>query len=145
MIRHVVLAAAALAIGVTGVVAQGDPISTRKELMKGVGGQSRVAREMVEGKRPFDVNAAKKVLATYADAGQKLPGLFPDNSKTGGETKALPAIWEKKADFNALAAKFSKEAQEAEAKVKDLDSFKAVMGEVGKNCGACHNTYRAKS
>ena len=30
------------------------------------------------------------------------------------------------------------------AAVKDLDSFKAQMGEVGKNCGGCHNTYRKK-
>ena len=28
--------------------------------------------------------------------------------------------------------------------VKDLDSFKAAMAEVGKDCGGCHNTYRKK-
>ena len=36
------------------------------------------------------------------------------------------------------------QAKAAAAAVKDLDSFKAQMGEVGKNCGGCHNTYRKK-
>ena len=41
-------------------------------------------------------------------------------------------------------AKLSSDAKAADATVKDLDSFKAAMGEVGKNCGGCHNTYRKK-
>jgi len=28
--------------------------------------------------------------------------------------------------------------------VKDLDSFKAEMAEVGKNCGGCHQPYRKR-
>jgi len=38
----------------------------------------------------------------------------------------------------------STDAKAAEPKVKDLDTFKAAMGDVGKDCGACHNTYRKK-
>jgi len=40
--------------------------------------------------------------------------------------------------------KMSTDAKAAEPKVKDLDTFKAAMGDVGKDCGACHNTYRKK-
>ena len=29
--------------------------------------------------------------------------------------------------------------------MKDLDSFKAALGDVGKNCGGCHDTYRKKA
>jgi cytochrome c556 len=145
MIKHVVIAAAAVALGVTGVVAQGDPIAARKDVMKGNGAQSRTLREMAEGKRPFDAAAAKKAFAAMAAGADKLGTLFPDNSKTGGDTKALPVIWEKKADFNAAIAKFAKDAKDAEAKVKDLDSLKAALGEVGKNCGGCHNAWRQKS
>jgi cytochrome c556 len=33
----------------------------------------------------------------------------------------------------------------AEAKVTDLDSFKAAFGNIGKNdCGGCHEKYRVK-
>ena len=100
---------------------------------------------MIEGKQPFDLAAAHKVLATFAGVADKMKPLFPDSSKTGGDTAALPAIWENKADFDAKMVKFSTDAKAQDANVKDLDSFKAAMGEVGKNCGGCHNTYRKKA
>jgi len=144
MLIRLALAAAIAAVGVTAVVAQGDPIAARKALMKANSDQARNAREMIEGKKPFDLAAAKKVFAQFEDTAAKLPNLFPDSSKTG-DTKALPVIWEKKSEFNAAAAKFGADAKAAEGKVKDLDSFKASMGDVGKNCGSCHNAWRAKS
>jgi cytochrome c556 len=143
MIVRTVLGVAALAIGVTAVVAQSDPIAARKAIMKENGAQSRIATEMIEGKRPFDLAAAKKVLATFADSATKVKPLFPENSKSG-DTAALPAIWEKKADFDAKLAKFGDEAKAAEAKVKDLDTFKTEVNEVRKNCGGCHQPYRKR-
>jgi len=144
MMKRLVLAAALAAIGVTAVVAQGDPIAARKAIMKENGNQSRIAREMIEGKQPFNLDAAKKVLATFAETHDKATALWPDSSKTGGDTASLPAIWENKADFEAKLTKFSAESKAASAKVTDLDSFKAQMGEVGKNCGGCHQTYRKR-
>jgi cytochrome c556 len=144
MKTRIVLAVALAAFGVTAVVAQSDPIAARKALMKENGGQSRIAREMMEGKRPFNLAAAKKALATFEASATKAKALFPANSKTGGETAALPAIWEKKADFEAKLAKFGADSKAAAAKVKDLDSLKAQMAIVGKNCGGCHKDYRAK-
>src|ERR1700741_3694770 len=111
-----------LAFGATALVAQGDPIAARKALMKANGDQSKIATDMLEAKQPFDLGAAKKVFATFAEAGDKAPALFPDNSKSGGDTAALPAIWENKADFDARFAKFGSAAKDAEGKVKDLDS-----------------------
>ena len=49
------------------------------------------------------------VFAQWAETAQKLPGLFPDNSKTGGDTHATPKVWETKSDFDAKAADFGKE------------------------------------
>ena len=46
--------------------------------------------------------------------------------------------------LDAKLAKFGTEAKAASAKVTDLDSFKAQMGEVGKNCGGCHQPYRER-
>ena len=100
-----------LAFGATALVAQTDPIAARKALMKANGDQNRIATEMLEAKRPFNLDEAKKVFATFAEAGEKAPALFPDNSKTGGDTAALPPIWENKADFNAKLAKFASEVQ----------------------------------
>jgi cytochrome c556 len=143
--KRLVLAAAIAAFGITAVVAQSDPIAARKAIMKENGNQARIAREMIEGKQPFNLDAAKKVLATFGETADKAKNLWPDNSKTGGDTAALPAIWESKADFDAKLVKFSTESKAAGGKVTDLDSFKAQMGEVGKNCGGCHNTYRKKA
>ena len=61
-----------------------------------------------------------------------------------GETAALPAVWEKKADFDAKFAKFGADAKDAGAKVTDEASFKAIFPTVQKNCGGCHETYRMK-
>ena len=112
MMKRVVLAVAVFALGVTAVVAQSDPIAARKALMKENGDQSRIAREMIDGKQPFNLGAAKKVLATFAETHDKAKALWPDTSKAG-DTASLPAIWENKADFDAKLAKFSADAKAA--------------------------------
>jgi len=122
------LVVAMLAFGATALVAQSDPIAARKALMKANGDQSKIATDMLEAKQPFNLDAAKK-----------------DNSKTGGDTAALPTIWEDKADFTARLAKFASEAKAAGAATKDFDSFKVQITEVRKNCGGCHQTYRKKT
>jgi len=144
MMKRIVLAVAVIALGVTAVVAQSDPLAARKALMKENGRHSGIAREMIEGKQPFDLAKAKAVLANFAAVHEKGKNLWPDNSKSGGDTASLPAVWENKADFEAKLAKLSSDAKAQDAGVKDLDSFKAAMAEIGKNCGGCHNTYRKK-
>jgi cytochrome c556 len=140
-----IFAAAAVAVlGATATIAQQDPIAARRAIMKDNGAQAKIGAEMVKGERPFDLAAAKKILATYEDAAGKMPNLYPADSKTGGETTAAPKIWEDMAGFKAGFAKFGSEAKAAQAAVKDLDSFKAQFGAVMKNCGGCHETYRIK-
>lgn len=143
MIRFALVAA--LALGATAVIAQtADPIAARKELMKGVGGQARNGAQMVRGEAPFDLAKAQNVFKVFAEAGEKLPALFPENSKTGGETAALPAIWTNTADFKAKADKWAADSKASQASVKDLDSFKTAFSAAGQQCGGCHETYRAK-
>jgi cytochrome c556 len=138
-----VLAVTALALGLSTAMAQ-DPIAARKALMKKNGDEAKVGTAFMKGEAPFDLAKAKAIFASYADAAAKVPGLFPDNSKTGGETAALPAVWEKKADFDAKLKKFGEDAKDAEAKVTDEATFKTIFPAVQKNCGGCHETYRAK-
>jgi cytochrome c556 len=143
MIR-VLIAVAAVAVGATAVIAQQDAIASRKALMKATGGQTAIASKMVKGEEPFDLAKAKAVFTTYEDTAAKMPGLFPPNSKEGGDTTASPKIWEAKADFDARFAKFGADAKAAGAKVTNLDTLKAAFGDVTKNCGGCHNDYRVK-
>jgi cytochrome c556 len=141
--RRTVLAVTALALGLSTAIAQ-DPIAARKAIMKENGKMSAQAAKFIKGEEPFDLAKAKAIFAQYQDAAAKMPNLFPDNSKTGGETAALPPIWEKKADFDAKFVKFGADAKDAAAKVKDEASFKEAFPVVQKNCGGCHETYRMK-
>jgi len=144
MIRSV-FAVAAIALGVSVALAQQDPIAARKALMKTNGDEARVGAAMMKGEAPFDLDKAKKIFAAFEDAAAKMPALFPDNTKTGGETAADPKIWENMDDFKARFAKFGTDAKDAETKVTDLDSFKAAFGSIGRNdCGGCHEKYRVK-
>jgi len=89
--NRTVLAVAAIAIGVTAVGAQSDPIAARKELMKGIGAQTKTGGGMAKGEVPYDQTKAQAIFASYIDVTAKAPNLFPPTSKTGGDTAALPA------------------------------------------------------
>jgi cytochrome c556 len=60
----------------------------------------------------------------------------------GGETKALPPTWGDKPDLDARYAKLGQDATAALATIKDQASF-AAMPAISKNCGGCHEKYRA--
>jgi cytochrome c556 len=140
-----VSAIAVIALCAGAAFAQQDPIATRKALMKTNGDQAKIGASMAKGETPFDIEKARKIFTAFEDAATKAPSLFPDNSKTGGDTAADPKIWENIDDFKARLAKFGTDAKDAIAKVNDLDSFKAAFGAIGKNdCGGCHEKYRVK-
>ena len=143
MLRTVLLTAA-LAVGATAVLAQGDPIAQRRETMKGVGAATRTGTQMTKGEIPFDAAKAKEILAVYANAADKMHNYFPENSKTGGETTAAPTIWQNQADFRKRFDDWAAEIQRASAQTNDLESFRAAFGNVTKACGGCHETYRIK-
>ena len=133
-----------LALGVSSVLAA-DVIAQRRALMHDDGIAAKKLFDMAKGTAPFDLDVAQASLKTLANGAEKTPLLFPDDSKKGGGTAALPAIWENKADFNARFAKFSKDVAEAIAQTKDEASFKAVAPQVFENCSGCHERYKAKS
>ena len=139
MIR-VIFVLTAIAIGVTGVVAQGDAISERKALMKKNAQHTKGINAMIKGEAPFDAAAVNAAFTQWAGTAAQLPKLFPDNSKSGGDTRALPKIWEDRAGFNAQVAAFAKAAA---AKPADLEALKKAFPAVGKACGDCHESYRA--
>jgi cytochrome c556 len=143
MMIRTVLAVTVVAVGVTAAVAQ-NVIADRKALMKRSGDQAKVAGSIVRGETPFDVAKAKGVFETYVDKANKLTVLFPENSKTGGETAAAPAIWQKPDEWKAMIAKFGVDAKAGLDQTKDLDSFKAANANILKDCGGCHETFRLK-
>lgn len=143
MIR-VALAAACLTIGLSAVIAQTNPITERRDAMKAVGAATRDGAAIAKGEAPFDAAKVQAIFKVYSDAGKKMPGLFPDNSKAGDNTTAAPKIWEDQAGFKAAFAKFETEASTASGASVDLAGFRTGFGNVTKNCGTCHEAYRVK-
>jgi cytochrome c556 len=143
--KRLVAVAMALACGITAVLADTDPIAERRTLMKNDGVAAKKMFDMSKGKAPFDLPTVKDSLKTLAIAAANEPTLFPDNSKTGGGTAALPTIWQNKADFNARFVQFAKDVAAAQAGIVDEATFKQFAPAVFKNCGACHELYKAKS
>jgi cytochrome c556 len=134
-----------IALGVGVALAQQDPIKARRALMKANGDEAKIGAAMAKGEMPFDLAKARKMFATFEDASAKAPSLFPDNSKSGGDTAAKAEIWENLDDFKARLVKLGTDAKAAMESVTDLDTFKAAFGSIGKNdCGGCHEKYRVK-
>lgn len=144
IVRTAVCAALAIALSAGAVIAQSKAIAERKDIMKGVGAAAKSGAAMARGSAPYDNAKAVEVFVVYANAAAKMPALFPDDSKSGGETTAAPKIWEDMAGFKATFAKMESEAKAAQTSIKDIDSFKTAFGAMGKQCGACHEVYRIK-
>jgi cytochrome c556 len=141
MIRAVLAVAAIAAIGITAAVGQ-DVIAERQALMKKSGQEARLGTQMVRGEAPFDLAKAQGIFDVYIAKADQLERLFPASSKTGGDTRALPAIWDKPTEWKAAIQKFGTDAKKAKADTKDLESFKAAFAAAGRNCGSCHETFR---
>ena len=70
--------------------------------------------------------------------------LFPENSKEGFKTEALPIIWEEKGAFNALMQKSANDMIKLTSIIEDEDDIRGTLGELmWANCKACHSKYRA--
>jgi cytochrome c556 len=139
------IAASLLAVVAAGsVYAQSPAIQQRQDLLEAMGKATGPVGGMLQGKAPFDIGPVKAALAVYSENAVKLKELFPDDSKEGGETEALPAVWEKKAEFLAIFDKLKADSDAAAAAITDEASFKANIGTVLGNCKACHDVYRVK-
>jgi cytochrome c556 len=69
-----------------------------------------------------------------------------DASTKDVKSAALPAIWESPEKFKEAADRLQNEAVKlgALARARDEAGVKAQFGAVGKACGGCHESFRAK-
>jgi cytochrome c556 len=69
---------------------------------------------------------------------------FPDNTKEGFKTEALPSIWENKDEFNSLMKKSSTDMIELAKVIESSDDVRASLQKfMWSNCKACHSKFRA--
>lgn len=132
-----------LALGATAAIAQNQAvIKERQDLLKEVGDAVKPVGAMFKGEAEFDLAKVQNALAIIQKNAPLLPPLFPEDSKTGGDTEALPKIWENKADFEQRFKKLADEAKTAEAAIEDEITFQDAWKTVVGNCSGCHKQYR---
>ena len=91
------------------------------------------------------VEEAKPLMKKISDNYKKLLEYFPDNTKEGFKTEALPSIWENKDEFNALMQKASDDMIKLAKAIDTADDLRAIQKKLmWSNCSACHNRFRAE-
>ncbi len=145
--KRSVLVAGVLLLGLGGVMAEPDQVKDTQAMMKGNGKNAGALSAIVKGEKPYDQKTVDAALAQFNETAKKLPTLFPDSIKGKrfeGDYAPSPKIWEDKAGFSEHIASFGKAVGEAKGKIKDVDTLKANLALIGKQCGGCHETYRLK-
>ena len=90
------------------------------------------------------IEEAKPLMKKISDNYKKLLDYFPENTKTGFKTEALPSIWENKDEFNTLMQKASDDMIKLAKAIDTAEDLRAVQKELmWSNCTACHSRFRA--
>ena len=90
------------------------------------------------------IEEAKPLMKKISDNYLKLLDYFPENTKEGFKTEALPSIWENKDEFNALMQKASDDMIKLAKAIDTAEDLRAVQKELmWGNCSSCHNRFRA--
>jgi cytochrome c556 len=91
------------------------------------------------------INEAKPLMKKISDNYIKLLDYFPENTKEGFKTEALPTIWENPDEFVTLMQKASYDMIELTKAIDTADDLRAAQKELmWSNCSACHNRFRAE-
>ena len=90
------------------------------------------------------IEEAKPLMKKISDNYIKLLDYFPENTKEGFKTEALPTIWENKDEFNALMKKASDDMIKLAKAIETAEDLRSAQKELmWSNCTACHSRFRA--
>lgn len=80
-----------------------------------------------------------------AEQAAKIKEQFPPGSDTGGNSRALPAVWTDRAGFDRVADQFMARSSGllAAAQGTDQRALAQAFEATAAACGACHRPYRA--
>ena len=103
----------------------------------------RTAKKVQSLSAGGEFNEAKKLMIEMSDNYKILIKLFPDNTKEGFKTEALPVIWEEKDVFNNLMQKSSDDMIKLTSLIEETDDVRGTIKQLmWSNCKACHSKYR---
>jgi len=90
-----------------------------------------------------DFEKAKSLMLEMSQNYKILIDYFPENTKEGFKTEALPIIWEDKENFNNLMTKASTDMAQLTKIIESSDDIRGTLGKfMWSNCKACHSKYR---
>ena len=103
---------------------------------------------MAKGEVEYDAERAKMIAASLELVSQvDQSAMWPqgsDNAAMADQTRALPAIWETWPAVADVGAAYGEAVAALAASAGDgLEALQAGVGGVGKQCGACHDKFRA--
>ena len=91
------------------------------------------------------IEEAKPLMKEMSNNYKKLLEYFPDNTKEGFKTEALPSIWENKDEFNALMQKASDDMMQLTKAIDTAEDLRAIQKQLmWSNCSSCHDRFRAE-
>ena len=92
-----------------------------------------------------DFDKAKSLMLEMSQNYKSLIEYFPENTKEGFKTEALPAIWENKEEFNNLMNKSSNDMVELISIIENSDDIGSSLKKfMWGNCKSCHSKFRAE-
>ena len=90
------------------------------------------------------IDEAKPLMEKISKNYIKLLDYFPENTKEGFKTEALPSIWENKKEFNDLMKKASDDMIKLAEAIDTAEDLRAIQKKLmWSNCSACHSKFRA--
>ena len=119
-----------------------ETIKARKAMFKQ---NYSYAKKMSAAIKKDDKETVSDLAVKMSENYKKLIEYFPDDSKSGFKTEALPTIWEKKEEFNALMMKAANEANDFSMMVNNLmgDELKDLQKKmIWSQCKSCHDKFR---
>jgi cytochrome c556 len=137
---------AAVSFAAATAIAQGggDVIAERRAGLKRMGEHMQAMKAVVDNKGDVRPLAATidDMIAWY----RTMPNRFPPGSDRG-DTRALPALWNEKANFDQVANNMVNQLQTLRtvAASGDTAAFATAYGQTGQTCGTCHRPYRQRT
>jgi cytochrome c556 len=100
---------------------------------------------MMQGKVPYDAKIVQRN-AGFLDNLSRMAWDGFDPATKDVKSAALPTVWSESAKFAEAADRLQNEASKlyAVSRSGDEAAVKAQLGAVGKSCGGCHESFRAK-
>ena len=91
------------------------------------------------------IEEVKPLMKKISNNYKKLLDYFPENTKEGFKTEALPTIWENSDEFVTLMQKASYDMIELTKAINTVEDLRAIQKKLmWSNCSACHNKFRAE-